>query len=123
MRAEGNDAMQAELQRLHTSIEDAIKARDGEVKAEQERLATPQKFGTLIRLWQDPVWLQAQHFDLPKVHLQDHSNEPRLAALHAEVYNTWYHCKVCCKEQEEAWARLAEQHHRLTSASEWEQQT
>jgi hypothetical protein len=45
VRAEGNDAMQAELQRLHTSIEDAIKAQDGEVKAVQEKLATPRKFG------------------------------------------------------------------------------
>jgi hypothetical protein len=123
MLAGHNVAMHAELQRLQTSIKEAIKARSGDVKAVQEKLVNPGKFDTLIRLWQDAVWLQAQNFDLPKVHLQDHSNEPHLAALYDEVCNTWNHCKICCKEREEAGARLAEQHCRFASASEWEQQT
>jgi hypothetical protein len=42
--------MQAELQRLHTSIGDAIKERDGEVMAVQVKLATLRKFGTWIQL-------------------------------------------------------------------------
>jgi hypothetical protein len=76
----------------------------------------------LIQLCQDPVWLQAQNFDLPTVHLQDHSNQPDLTALYGEVCNTWNHCTVCRKEREEAGAWLSEQHHRCKSASEWEQQ-